>query len=76
MDHVTQNLKENLPNWANANVEEAGEILPPGKSMLINLIITMPKDSIAANDYDLLVRFWDIDLSFVFKSHQELKKSN
>ena len=74
MDHVTQNLKENLPNWTKAKVAEAGQILKPGKSMLVNLSLTMPKGALPKNDYDLLVRFWDLDLSFVIKSHLEPKK--
>jgi hypothetical protein len=47
MDLVTQNLKENLPGWAKADVKEAGEILPSGRSMLVHLDVTMPDDSVA-----------------------------
>ncbi|MEM7551585.1 MAG: hypothetical protein AAF363_18015 [Bacteroidota bacterium] len=70
MDHVTRNLKENLPKWAKAKVAEAGRILKPGRNMLVNIKITIPPDAKADNDYDLLIRFWDKDLNMIFKSHQ------
>ncbi|SHH91159.1 hypothetical protein SAMN04488109_6032 [Chryseolinea serpens] len=74
MDHITQNIKNNLPAWANASVAEAGQILSPGQSMLVHLNVTMPPESNAGNDYELLIRLWDIDLSLVIKSHVEPKK--
>ncbi|PVW12842.1 COG1470 family protein [Marixanthomonas spongiae] len=69
MDHVTRNLKENMPNWANSKVKEAGQVLEPGKSMLVNIEITIPENAKAENDYDLTIRFWEEQVSCSFKSH-------
>jgi len=76
MDHVTRNLKENMPNWANSKVEQAGEILEPSKSMLVTIVITIPKNAKPETDYDLAVRFWDEQLSCVFKSHITNQKTS
>ncbi len=75
LDRATQNIKENLTNWADARVTEAGKILEPGSSMVVNLKITLPKDADAYSDYSGNVRFWDKDLSFVVKSHTNTVKS-
>jgi hypothetical protein len=75
LDRATQNIKENLTNWADARVTEAGKILEPGSSMVVNLKITMPKNANAYNDHSGNVRFWDKDLSFVVKSHTNTVKS-
>ncbi len=75
LDRATQNIKENLTNWADTRVTEAGKILEPGDSMVVNLKITMPKNANAYNDYSGNVRFWDKDLSFVVKSHTNAVKS-
>lgn len=76
MDHVTRNLKENMPSWANSQVKQAGDILELGKSMLVTIVITMPKGAKPEQDYDLTVRFWDEELSCVFKSHTTTKKTS
>ncbi len=73
MDQITQRIKEQLPNWANAKIAEAGKLIKPGKQMLVTFSFAMPKEALAENDYDLSVRFWDQELTFVIKSHQESK---
>lgn len=75
LDKVTQHIKEQLPNWANSKIAEAGEIIKPGKQRLVNFTFVMPKETNAENDYDLNVRFWDKELSFAIKSHQESKNT-
>ncbi len=75
LDRATQNIKDNLTNWADARVAEAGKIMEPGRSMVVNLKITLPKNADARNDYSGNVRFWDKDLSFVVKSHVNTVKS-
>ena len=75
LDRATQNIKDNLTNWADARVPEAGNIVEPGRSMVVNLKITLPKNADARNDYSGTVRFWDKDLSFVVKSHVKTVKS-
>lgn len=73
LDKVTQLIKDHLPNWANSRIEEAGDIIKPGKQRLVNYTFIMPKEADAENDYDLNVRFWDKELSIAIKSHQQPK---
>ncbi|MFD1163369.1 MULTISPECIES: COG1470 family protein [Hwangdonia] len=75
MDKVTEHIKEQLPNWANSKITEAGDIIKPGKQRLVNFSFVMPKETNAENDYDLNVRFWDKELSFAIKSHQQTKNT-
>ncbi|WGK64232.1 COG1470 family protein [Croceiramulus getboli] len=69
MDHVTQNLKEHLPDWARSEVKQAGKIIETGQSMLVEIEVTLPKQAQEKNDYDLLLRFWDEEIAMTFKSH-------
>ncbi|MGB5943673.1 MAG: hypothetical protein WBG71_12395 [Leeuwenhoekiella sp.] len=74
LDHVMRNIKENLPNWAKSQVKQAGTIIAPGKSLLVDITVTIPRDAKAEYDYDLDLRFWDHTLLLEFKSHQEPQK--
>jgi hypothetical protein len=67
-DEVTQNLKENLTDWATISIAESGQIVEPGKSILLHITFTMPKNADPKNDYNGMVRFWDKDISFNVKS--------
>lgn len=73
LNSITDNIKQNLADWAAAKVQEAGEIIEPGKSILIHLDFLIPKNADQKNDYSGNIRFWDKDLSFVIKSHTESK---
>lgn len=73
LNSVTENIKQNLADWATTKVREAGEIMKPGKSMLVHLDFKVPKNTDSKNDYSGNIRFWDKDLSFVIKSHNETK---
>lgn len=75
LDTVTQNIKDNLADWANVKVREAGKILEPGKSILVHLDFTLPKNADPKNDYSGNIRFWDKDLSFVIKAHNDSKNT-
>ena len=75
MDEITKNIQSNLADWSAASVEEVGKIVQPGQSLIIHLNITLPANSDARKDYDGNIRFWDKDIEFVIKSHDEkLKK--
>lgn len=79
LNSLTHNIKQNLTDWASAKVQEAGEIIEPGISVLIHLDFLIPKNADQKNDYSGNIRFWDKDLSFIIKSHIEsnpnIKKS-
>jgi len=74
MDEITKNIQSNLTDWVPAKVEEIGKVLAPGERVTIHLNITLPRNSDPKKDYSGNVRFWDKDIAFVIKSHNEIKK--
>jgi hypothetical protein len=68
LDEIAKNIQANLPDWANAQVEESGQLLEPGGKMLIHLHITMPKNSEPSKDYSGNVRFWNQELTYSVKA--------
>ena len=74
MDEITKNIQSNLADWAPGNVEEIGKIVAPGESLMIHLNITLPANSDPRKDYSGNIRFWDKDIAFVIKSHNEKYK--
>ncbi|MGG9960484.1 hypothetical protein [Ferruginibacter sp. SUN106] len=73
MDAITKNVRNNLTDWARATIEEKGEIIAPGASKLIHLDITLPANCDAANDYNGSVRFWDKEITYSVKAHNDKK---
>lgn len=74
MDEVTQNIKDNLAEWADVSLEEFGKIVKPGESTMLTLHLILPGNSDAKRDYAIDLRFWDKEISFVIKSHVEKNK--
>lgn len=74
MDVVTKNVKENLADYAQVKMEKSGSIIKSGDSTTTNVLLTMPKNSDPKRDYEIDLRFWDKEISFVIKSHIEKKK--
>ncbi len=72
LDAVAENIKKNLTDWATTRVREAGQIVAPGKSVLIHLDFQIPKNSDSQNDYSGNIRFWDKELTFVIKAHSQV----
>jgi hypothetical protein len=68
LDEVTKNMQSNLADWANARIEENGNILEPGEKKLIHLHITLPKNSDSKKDYSGSIRFWDQDITYLVKA--------
>ena len=73
MDQITRNIQGSLPDWSSAKVKEIGKTLAPGESMVIHLDIILPANSDPKKDYSGDMRFWDKDISFLIKSHNEKK---
>jgi hypothetical protein len=73
LDEITKNIQSTLPDWAAAKLEEIGKQVAPGESIMIHMNITMPRNADPRKDYEGSVRFWDKDISFVIKSHNEKK---
>ncbi len=74
LDEVTENIKENLADWADLSIDEYGKIVEPGESSILTLHIENPRNSDPKRDYAIDLRFWDKEISFVIKSHVEKKK--
>lgn len=76
LNAITNDIKKNLTEWAHTNVREAGKVIDPGRSTLVHLDFVIPKNADPSNDYSGNIRFWNIDLSFVIKSHTETNTKN
>ena len=77
LDEVAKNLKDNLTEWVSISVDEAGQIIQAGDSLLLHVNFTLPKKAVPTRDYDGNFRFWDQDISVLIKSHNEpMKNSN
>ena len=76
LDEVTRNLKDNLTDWVSISVDEKGQILQPGESMLIHVNFELPKNAGPKRDYEGNFRFWDQDISVNIKSHRDNSKNN
>jgi hypothetical protein len=74
LDEIVKNINSNIADWASARVEEYGAIVLPGASILVHLHITLPKNADARKDYAGSVRFWDKEIVYVVKSHNEQNK--
>lgn len=74
MDEVTENIKENLTDWADVSIDEYGKIVEPGESSILTLHLTNPRNSDPKRDYAIDLRFWDKGISLVIKSHIEKTK--
>ena len=74
MDEIARNINSSLPDWASAQIEEYGKVLEPGDRLSIHLSLTMPKNTDANKDYAGNMRFWDKEITYVIKSHNERKK--
>lgn len=74
LDDVTQNIKENLADWADVSIDEYGKIVEPGESSILNLHLKNPHNSDPKRDYAINLRLWDKEISFVIKSHIEKPK--
>ncbi|MEP6681946.1 MAG: hypothetical protein ABJA35_01755 [Parafilimonas sp.] len=71
MDELAKNVNRYLPDWASAHVEEAGQTLQPGETKLIQLNITLPKNTDAGKDYSGNMRFWNKKISYEIKSQSD-----
>jgi hypothetical protein len=69
MDVVAENVKANMVDWVSIKLEEAGQMLEPGASLLLNVLFTIPENADAKKDYDGEFRFWDHGISVSIKSH-------
>lgn len=76
LDEVARNLKDNLADWVSISVDEAGEMVAPGDSLLLHVNFTLPENAVSKRDYDGNFRFWDKEISVLIKSHNEPKKNS
>ena len=74
MDEIAKNVNRNLPDWASAHIEENGQTLAAGATMIIHLNITLPDNTDANKDYSGNMRFWTNEITYDIKSqHEQIK---
>lgn len=71
MDEITKNVHNNLADWASASVEEYGKIVAPGQTLSIHMKIILPKNCDPRKDYGGNIRFWNKEITYLIKSHNE-----
>lgn len=67
MDELAKIINRYLPDWADAQIEEAGQTLKPGDTKIIHLNITMSNTD-ADKDYMGSMRFWNKTIGYTIKS--------
>jgi hypothetical protein len=73
-DEIARNVNTHLPDWASAHIEENGQTLAPGATMIVHLHLTMPKNTDAGKDYTGNMRFWNKEITYEIKSQSEQTK--
>lgn len=71
LDEVSKSVKSHLTDWASVSVDEMGEIVQPGDSLVVHANFITPKNADAKNDYEGNFRFWNKNISIIIKSHTE-----
>lgn len=71
MDEIARNVNRFLPDWAGANIEECGQTLQPGSTIIVHLNITMPDNTDAGKDYEGNMRFWNKEITYEIKSQNQ-----
>lgn len=69
MDQLTKNIQKDMAGWLSISLEECGQVLGPGKSLVAHLTITLPADIDPKKDYSGDIRLWDQGISYVIQSH-------
>ena len=69
MDEFTRNVHKDMADWAMIKIDESGQILQPGESIMLHLTLTLPKNVDPNKDYFGTVRLWNKSLSYNVKSH-------
>ncbi|MFD2914099.1 COG1470 family protein [Psychroserpens luteus] len=71
LDEVSKNVKSHLTDWVSVSVDEFGQIVQPGESIIVHANFITPKNADAKNDYEGDFRFWNKEISIIIKSHIE-----
>ncbi|MEP6465278.1 MAG: hypothetical protein ABJB05_03190 [Parafilimonas sp.] len=71
MDEIAKNVNRNLPDWASAHIEENGQTLAAGATMIVHLNITLPNNTDSSRDYNGNMRFWNKQITYEIKSQSE-----
>ena len=71
LDEVSKNIKSHLIDWTSISIDEFGQIVQPGDSLVLNIHFIAPDDADANIDYDGSLRLWDKEISIAIKSYTE-----
>ncbi len=76
LDEVTKNINAHLIDWVSISVDEIGQIVKPGDSLMLHINFIIPKDADPKKDYEGNIRFWNKEIAIAIKSHTELIKTS
>jgi hypothetical protein len=64
MDTLVKGIREDMVDWLDITIQEAGEIIEPGTSKLLHISFKLPKDIDPRRVYEGEIRFLDSFLSY------------
>ena len=64
MDEFTRNVKKDIGDWVDVSIKEADQVVQPGKSLLLHIDITIPKDVNQNYHYTGDIRIIDKELHY------------
>lgn len=64
LDHFIKGIKNDLTDWVDIKIDEAGEVIQPGESKFIHFSLTLPKDVSEQRFYEGDVRFIDKKIKY------------
>ena len=73
LNHISENIQENLPDWSNASISECKTSVNPGEKIVLNVSVTLPKNCNPDRDYVSTMRFWNQEIKFNIKSESTPK---
>lgn len=75
LDEVSKNVKSHLIDWMSISIDEFGQIVEPGDSLILHINFIIPKNADPKSDYDGNFRLWNKEISIVIKSHTKPNKT-
>jgi len=70
MDAFTKNIHDDMIDWVNVNIDEAGATVEPGASMTLHLSLTFPQNTNINKDYFGNIRLWNKTITYKIKAEK------
>ncbi len=75
LDYFVKGLKKDIAGWIETSIDEAGQIVNPGETKVLNISFKLPKDINDQRLYEGEIRILDQELDYRIIQSYDLKKS-